>query len=81
VGPLHAEAVGILGDAFAAGGELEGWAAAELTDAGLAAALDGDWDSEPELLEDAGVRAIVEKLIGMRAALFVSGAPGCARTR
>jgi hypothetical protein len=81
VGPLHAEAVGILGDAFAAGGELEGWAAAELTDAGLAAALDGDWDSESELLEDAGVRAIVEKLIGMWAALFVSGAPGCARTR
>ncbi|KAJ6561824.1 hypothetical protein B0H19DRAFT_1375140 [Mycena capillaripes] len=77
VGPLHAEAVGILGDAFAEGGELDGWAVAELTDARLAA-LEGDW--EPELLQDAGVRAIVDKIIGMRAALFVSGAPRCART-
>ncbi|KAJ7472740.1 hypothetical protein FB451DRAFT_1469708 [Mycena latifolia] len=77
VGPLHAEAVGILGDAFAEGGELEGWEIAELTDARLAA-LEGEW--EPELLEDAGVRAIVDKIIGTQALLFVSGAPGCART-
>ncbi|KAJ7757702.1 hypothetical protein DFH07DRAFT_1025127 [Mycena maculata] len=76
LGPLHAEAVGIFGDAFEVGGELEGWAAAELTEARLAA-LDG-W--EPELLEDAGVRAIVDKIIGVRAALLVSGTPGCART-
>ncbi|KAF7337010.1 hypothetical protein MVEN_02137600 [Mycena venus] len=84
VGPLHAEAVGIFGDAFAEGGELEGWEVAELTDARVAAATramgEGEWDRETEMLEDAGVRAIVDKIIGMRAALFVSGAPGCART-
>ncbi|KAJ7111947.1 hypothetical protein C8R44DRAFT_882978 [Mycena epipterygia] len=77
VGPLHAEAVGIVGDAFAEGGELEGWEVAELTDARLAG-LEGDW--EPELLDDAGVRAIVDKIIGTQAMLFVSGAPGCARS-
>ncbi|KAJ6507719.1 hypothetical protein C8R47DRAFT_942760, partial [Mycena vitilis] len=76
VGPLHAVAVGIFGDAFAEGGELEGWDVAELTD-GRLAALEGEW--EEELLDDAGVRGIVDKIIGMRAALFVSGAPGCAR--
>ncbi|KAJ6545006.1 hypothetical protein DFH09DRAFT_870247, partial [Mycena vulgaris] len=76
VGPLHAEAVGIFGDAFVEGGELEGWEVAELTDARFAA-LEGVW--EPELLEDVGVRAIVDKIIGTQALLFVSGAPGCAR--
>jgi hypothetical protein len=80
VGPLHAEAVGIFGDAFGEGGELEGWAVAELTDARLGELeVGGEWGSE--LLEDAGVRAIVDKIIGMQATLFVSGAPGCARTR
>ncbi|KAF8176116.1 hypothetical protein K438DRAFT_2022652 [Mycena galopus ATCC 62051] len=82
-GPLHAEAVGILGDAFAPGGELEGWELAELTDARVArVAADADAELEPGaelLVGDAGVRAIVEKIIGMRAAVFVSGAtPGCA---
>ncbi|KAJ7679201.1 hypothetical protein DFH06DRAFT_940773, partial [Mycena polygramma] len=76
VGPLHAKAVGIFGDSFAEGGELEGWEVAELTD-GRLSALEGDW--EQELLDDAGVRGIVDKIIGMQAALFVSGAPGCAR--
>ncbi|KAJ7153602.1 hypothetical protein C8R46DRAFT_1042009 [Mycena filopes] len=70
VGPLHAEAVGILGDALAEGGELEGWKVVELTEARLAGLQDHDeWG--PELLADAGVRAIVDKLIGMRATLFV----------
>ncbi|KAJ7081838.1 hypothetical protein B0H15DRAFT_1024696 [Mycena belliarum] len=77
VGPLHAEAVGILGDAFAEGGELEGWQVEELTDARLDA-LESAW--EPEFLEDIGVRAIVDKIIGMEAMLFVSGASGCARS-
>ncbi|KAJ7212858.1 hypothetical protein B0H12DRAFT_1033102 [Mycena haematopus] len=78
VGPLHAEAVGIFGDAFEEDGELEGWEVAELTDERIAA-LDKE-QVEPELLEDAGVRGIVDKIIGMRATLFVSGAsPGCAR--
>ncbi|KAJ7471413.1 hypothetical protein B0H11DRAFT_1867546 [Mycena galericulata] len=72
-GPLHAEAMDILREAFAEGGELEGWEVAELTEARLAT-----W--EPEHREDAGVRAIVDKIIGMRAALFVSGASGCARS-
>ncbi|KAJ7683707.1 hypothetical protein B0H17DRAFT_1333213 [Mycena rosella] len=76
VGPLHAEAVGIFGDAFAEGGELEGWEIAELTDTRLAA-LDGTWESE--VLEDVGVHAIVDKIIGTQATMFVSGAPGCAR--
>ncbi|KAJ7145075.1 hypothetical protein C8R43DRAFT_1237566 [Mycena crocata] len=74
-GPLHAVAVGIFGDAFAPGGDLEGWEVAELTEPRVAEMV--DW--EPEVLEDPGVRAIVDKLIGMRAALFVSGAPGCGR--
>ncbi|KAF7374334.1 Indoleamine 2,3-dioxygenase [Mycena sanguinolenta] len=80
VGPLHAEAVGIFGDAFEAGGELEGWEVVELTEERIAALDDAHGDSERELLEDAGVRGIVDKIIGTRATLFVSGAsPGCAR--
>ncbi|KAJ6512643.1 hypothetical protein C8R45DRAFT_1152514, partial [Mycena sanguinolenta] len=78
VGPLHAEAVGIFGDAFEEGGELEGWEVVELTEERIAA-LD-DAHGERELLGDAGVQGIVDKIIGMRATLFVSGAsPGCAR--
>ncbi|KAJ7757523.1 hypothetical protein B0H16DRAFT_1721254 [Mycena metata] len=75
VGPLHAEAVGILGDALVEGG----WEVVELTDARLAGlgVEKGEWGAG--LLEDAGVRAIVDKIIGMRATVFVSGAPGCAR--
>ncbi|KAJ7016939.1 hypothetical protein C8F04DRAFT_1018378 [Mycena alexandri] len=75
VGALHAEAVGILGDALGEGG----WEVLELTDARLAGLdlLDKGWGAE--WLADAGVRAIVDKTIGMRATLFVSGAPGCAR--
>ncbi|KAJ7227470.1 hypothetical protein GGX14DRAFT_630091 [Mycena pura] len=77
VGPLHAQAIGIFGDAFAVDGELERWTVAELTDARLAAVA-GEWD--PVLLEDVGMREIVDKIIGVRAALFVSGATGCMRT-
>ncbi|KAJ7767153.1 hypothetical protein B0H16DRAFT_1308885, partial [Mycena metata] len=36
-----------------------------------------EWASE--LLQDAGVRAIVDTIIGMRVTVFVSGKPGCAR--
>ncbi|KAJ7614104.1 hypothetical protein FB45DRAFT_842644 [Roridomyces roridus] len=83
LGPLHAEAVGILGDALAEGGELESWEVAELTEARLAA-IDytvvgqGRWPVEE--LEDSGVRGILDKIIGMKAALFVSGGEGCARS-
>ncbi|KAJ7222926.1 hypothetical protein C8J57DRAFT_1391832 [Mycena rebaudengoi] len=75
VGPLHAEAVGIFGDAFGVGGELEGWKLVELEDA--IGALGGEWDAG--LLEDSGVRGIVEKIIAMRATLFFGGAPRCGR--
>ncbi|KAJ6620081.1 hypothetical protein B0H10DRAFT_2216362 [Mycena sp. CBHHK59/15] len=77
-GPLHAAAVGIFGDAFAPGGELEDRTLMELDEARVETlARGGGW--EPELLEDVGVRGIVDKIIGMRATLFVSGAPGCGR--
>ncbi|KAK6996537.1 hypothetical protein R3P38DRAFT_3287728 [Favolaschia claudopus] len=81
VGPLHAQAVGIFRDAFAEGGKLAGWEVVELTDETMTVATreaDGEWDAE--LLEDAGVRAIVDKIIGVQATLFVSGTPQCSRT-
>ncbi|KAJ7755529.1 hypothetical protein B0H16DRAFT_1886319 [Mycena metata] len=40
---------------------------------------DGKREWASELLQDAGVRAIVDTIIGMRVTVFVSGKPGCAR--
>ncbi|KAK7006181.1 hypothetical protein R3P38DRAFT_3601854 [Favolaschia claudopus] len=81
VGPLHARAVGIFRDAFAEGGKLAGWEVVELTDETMAmATLEADTEWDAEFLEDAGVRAIVDKIIGVQATLFVSGTPQCSRT-
>ncbi|KAE9398908.1 hypothetical protein BT96DRAFT_920510 [Gymnopus androsaceus JB14] len=66
-GSKHTEAVDILVDAFRDGAELERW---DITD--LAAEL-------VRMEEDDDLR-ILDKIIGMNAALFVGGAKGCGRT-
>ncbi|CAK5268166.1 unnamed protein product [Mycena citricolor] len=79
VGRLHAAAMGILGDAFAEGGLLEDWTVAELTQARLDGLRVDHVMWEPDILDDPGVRAIVDKLVGIGASAFVSGAARCAR--
>lgn len=71
----HEEAVDILRKSFDQDNEFDGW---KLTD--IAEALENR-GMETELLHDSGVLAILDKLIGIKAHLFVSGSKKCGRTR
>ncbi|KAF8150192.1 hypothetical protein B0H34DRAFT_626101, partial [Crassisporium funariophilum] len=71
----HEEAVDILRNAFDEQGELNGW---KLTD--LVQNIDeGKGDEAEELFQDAGVMGILDKLVSIKAALFVSGSKQCSR--
>ena len=78
IGEAHEEAVGVLRKAFESGGRLEGWKIV-----GLSEALS---KMHPNLrgelpIEDTGVWGVLDKMVSMRATLFVSGGRRCARTR
>ena len=75
----HVEAMDILKAAFEGGGELEEWKLTGLTEALEQARKDDG--IEEEMLTDSGVLGILDKIIAMRATLFVSGAKGCSRAR
>ncbi|KAF9484858.1 hypothetical protein BDN70DRAFT_791862, partial [Pholiota conissans] len=70
----HEEAVEILRKAFVKGRELDNW---ELTD--FAEAIELGKGVEAELVQDSGVLGILDKLIGIKANLFVSGASRCSK--
>lgn len=71
----HEEAVQVLRMAFDEGGELDRW---KVTD--IAERMESH-DVDNELLNDAGVLGILDKLIGIQANLFISGSNRCARRR
>ena len=70
----HEEAIETLREAFDEQGELERW---KLTDFKESTAN----SSEVELFEDPGVMGILDKLVSIRANLFVSGSSKCSRRR
>ncbi len=87
----HTEAIEIVKMAFGNGGPLEAW---ELT--GLAQEIERmkrdaeaygeefvleDEDDSGLLWEDSGIWGILDKIVAMQSALFVSGARGCGRVR
>ena len=87
----HIEAIGIFTSAFRAGGVLENWKLTgvseeldrvrrEMEKEGKGYVLEED-DDEGVLLEDSGVLGILDKLVAMNSALFVSGAKRCGRVR
>ncbi|EEB94904.1 hypothetical protein MPER_06209 [Moniliophthora perniciosa FA553] len=76
----HDQAIQILKEAFCPGGALDGWNLTDLTtemrridSANFAVELGED------VLRDPGVLGILDKVVGMRAEVFVSGKKGCAR--
>jgi len=71
----HEEAVQVLRKAFEEDGELDRWKVTDISEAMKSHVADS------ELLNDAGVLGIVDKLIGTEANLFVSGSNRCARRR
>jgi hypothetical protein len=87
VGRQHEEAIEILRDAFDEGGALEGTKitglAEELAKARAATAEDGKTGVaiEGELNDDSGILGILDKIVAMKAGLFVSGGKGCGRVR
>ncbi|KZT00953.1 uncharacterized protein LAESUDRAFT_764170 [Laetiporus sulphureus 93-53] len=84
------EAARLLRAAFRPGGELEKW---EITDSShemvrMTAVMNGNptmelspGDDEALVLKDAGVLAILDTIVAMKAALFVSSAKGCGKSR
>ncbi|KAK7682558.1 hypothetical protein QCA50_014358 [Cerrena zonata] len=85
----HVEAIGIFTSAFRKGGVLENWRLTGVTEElervrremekeGKGYVLEED-DDEGVLLEDSGVLGILDKLVAMDSALFVSGAKRCGR--
>ncbi|KJA19811.1 hypothetical protein HYPSUDRAFT_143193 [Hypholoma sublateritium FD-334 SS-4] len=70
----HEDAVEILRSAFNKQGELGDWMLTDFADA-----IVPEKGGETELLHDSGVLAILDKLVSMKAALFVSGASRCSR--
>lgn len=87
IGRQHEEAIEILRRAFDKGGALEGrritGLAEELVRVRAAAAEDGKMGVgiEGELTEDSGILGILDKIVAIRAGLFVSGGKGCGRAR
>lgn len=71
----HEEAVQVLRLAFDEGGELDRWKVTDIPEA-----MESH-DVDNELLNDAGVLGILDKLIGIQASIFVSGSNRCARRR
>lgn len=76
-GKRHEEAIEILTNAFQGTRELSSWRLTELRE-NIGWAKGDDVD---ELLQDSGALGILDKLISMRATLFVSGGKRCSRTR
>lgn len=72
----HEKAVEILRSAFNKQGELGNWTLTDFAEV-IAAGKGG----ETELLHDSGALAILDKLVSMKAVLFVSGASRCSRRR
>ncbi|KAF5355411.1 hypothetical protein D9757_013157 [Collybiopsis confluens] len=82
LGAEHGEAVDILVDAFREGGELEQWVITDLTGE-MQVRIEGHQGTskvDPELLKDSGVLGILDKMIGMEAAIFIGGGRRCGRT-
>ncbi|KAL0067745.1 hypothetical protein AAF712_005185 [Marasmius tenuissimus] len=73
----HAEALRIVRDAFCGGGELEGWDVTDLTGALERASPISEFG--PDKLADSGVLGILDKIVGVKAAVFVSGSKKCAK--
>ncbi|KAI0955644.1 hypothetical protein AcV7_006256 [Taiwanofungus camphoratus] len=81
----HREAMDVVKDAFTAGGELAAWQLTSLTEemARIHGSSDGGvmdlggGDDEVAVLEDQGVVDILEKMVAMKAALFVTSIKGC----
>ncbi|EAU83290.2 hypothetical protein CC1G_10731 [Coprinopsis cinerea okayama7 len=74
----HDEAIAIFRSAFDGGGELAGWRLMDAAGAMREAAFKKE---EEALLQDTGVLGIVDKMIAMKATLFVSGSKKCSRQR
>lgn len=72
----HEDAVEILRGAFNKQGELGSWV---LTD--FAEVIATEKSGDAELLHDSGALAILDKLVSMKAALFISGSSRCSRRR
>ncbi|KAK7027236.1 hypothetical protein VNI00_015325 [Paramarasmius palmivorus] len=77
--PEHDQAIQILKDAFCPGGALEGWNLTDLTTE--ISRMDEAIGLSEDMLRDPGVLGILDKLVGMKADVFVSGKKGCARKR
>ncbi|KAJ3997060.1 hypothetical protein F5050DRAFT_1570168 [Lentinula boryana] len=80
-GEKHRETVDVLVDAFREGAEQNRWALTDLT-AELVRMEedDGILDVHPDFLTDSGALGILDKMIGMNAAIFVGGSKRCGRT-
>ncbi|KAK1223497.1 hypothetical protein PQX77_013624 [Marasmius sp. AFHP31] len=73
----HVEALRIVRDAFCGGGELEDWDVTDLSGT-LERAIPIP-EFGPDVLADSGVLGILDKIVGMKAAVFVSGSTKCAK--
>ncbi|KAF8972309.1 hypothetical protein BDZ97DRAFT_1913522 [Flammula alnicola] len=72
----HEEAIQILQNAFDKQGELSAWRLTDFVDS-----LDMVTGAETDLMQDSGVFGILDKLVSIKANLFVSGASRCSRRR
>ncbi|KAH7871551.1 uncharacterized protein C8R40DRAFT_1256436 [Lentinula edodes] len=80
-GEKHTEAVNILVDAFREGAELDRWTITDLTAELARMEKDNELhDVHPEFLADSGALGILDKMVGMDAAIFVGGSKRCGRT-
>ena len=71
----HEESVDILRNAFDKDNELDKWKLTDISEAMASKHID------QELMQDSGVLGILDKLISMKANLFVSGSTRCGRKR
>ena len=83
-GEQHEAAVRILTKAFEGGGELVGWELVDVSTSIQVSQLHDEASAENlsgELVKDAGVLGILDKMVVSRANLFVSGSRRCSRSR
>ncbi|KAF8835459.1 hypothetical protein BDN67DRAFT_959157 [Paxillus ammoniavirescens] len=78
--PEHDDAIAVLREAFQPGGDLDAWKLSDLSEQlRRYPYVEGRINIDEELLDDSGVRGILDKLVVVRSQVFVGGSKDCSK--
>ncbi|KIJ10768.1 hypothetical protein PAXINDRAFT_53491, partial [Paxillus involutus ATCC 200175] len=78
--PEHDDAIAVLREAFQPGGDLDAWKLSDLSEQlRRYPYVEGRISIDEELLDDSGVRGILDKLVVVQSQVFVGGSKDCSK--